>query len=161
MRFSGLVLSALLMFSGCSQKGAFDLFKMDDNHERAVEQLRTGSIVKSLETRAIFSSVYLNPIYPDQYKDGEYFVGAFYFDKGNLDVRKWDLETYGYELSMNGKKASLFEELKSNDPRRTLIPIKNNWNRYYLIRFEPSTSTSLALKLENNQTGKVVLNYQK
>ncbi|MBD3805919.1 hypothetical protein [Sulfuricurvum sp.] len=161
MRFSWLALSALLMLSGCSQKGAFDLFSMDESHERAVEQLRTGTIVQSLETKAIFSTVYLNPIFPEQYKEGEYFIGAFYFDKGNLDTKKWDLETYGYTLSMNGKKAKVFEELKQNDPRRALIPIKNNWNRYYLMGFEPSTSTSLALKLENNQTGQVVLNYQK
>lgn len=161
MRFSWLALSALLMFSGCSQKGAFDLFSMDESHERAVEQLRTGTIVQSLETKAIFSAVYLNPIHPEQYKEGEYFIGAFYFDKGNLETKKWDLETYGYTLTMNGKKAKVFEELKSNDPRRALIPIKNNWNRYYLMGFEPSTSISLALKLENNQTGQVVLNYQK
>lgn len=161
MRFSWLAISALLAFSGCSQKGAFDLFSMDKNHERSVEQLRTGTIIQSLETKAIFSTLYLNPIYPDQYKDGEYFIGTIYFEKGNLDVRKWDLETYGYTLTMNGKKAKVFEELKSNDPRRALIPIKNNWNRYYLMGFEPSVSTSLALKLENNQTGQVVLNYQK
>lgn len=161
MRFSWLALSALLMFSGCSQKGAFDLFSMDESHERAVEQLRTGTIVQSLETKAIFSAVYLNPIHPTQYKEGEYFIGAFYFDKGNLDTKKWDLETYGYSLSMNGKKAKVFEELKQNDPRRAMIPIQNNWNRYYLMGFDPSTSTFLALKLENNQTGQVVLNYQK
>jgi len=74
MRFSWIAISALLAFSGCSQKGAFDLFKMDEAHERAVEQLRSDSIVLSLETKAIFSSLYLNKIDPVQYKDGEYFI---------------------------------------------------------------------------------------
>lgn len=161
MRFSWIAMAALLAFSGCSQKGAFDLFKMDESHERAVEQLRTGTIVKSLETKAIISTVYLNPIYPDQYKEGEYFIAAIYFEKSNLDVRKWDLETYGYTLTMNGKKATLFEELKPNDPKRTLIPVQNNWNKYYFIRFDSAAEPSLALQLENNRTEKVVLNYRK
>ena len=161
MRFSWLALSALLAFSGCSQKGAFDLFKIDESHERAVEQLRSGAIVQSLETKAILSSVYLNPIYPVQYKDGEYFIGAVYFEKDNRDIRKWDLNTYGYTLTLNGKKATVLEELNQSDPRRTLIPVQNNWNKYFFIRFDSVSETSLALKLENNRTGSVVLNYQK
>ena len=161
MRILLPAVSALLLFGGCAEKGAFDLFKMDESHERAVEQLRTGTIVESFETKAIMSSVYLNPIYPDEYKDGEYFIGAFYFEKKNLDVKKWDLASYGYTLTLNGKTPALMEELKENDPRRTLIPIQNRWNRYYLIRFEPTAETSIALRLENNQTGTVELNYQK
>ncbi|AFV97480.1 hypothetical protein B649_05830 [Candidatus Sulfuricurvum sp. RIFRC-1] len=154
-------MAALLAFSGCSQKGAFDLFKMDASHERAVEQLRTGAIVLSLETKAILSTLYLNPIYPDQYKDGEYFIAAVYFERDNRDIRKWDLNTYGYTLTLNGKKATILEELNQSDPRRTLIPVQNNWNKYFFIRFDSVADSSLALQLENNRTGKVVLKYQK
>ncbi|WP_291750958.1 MULTISPECIES: hypothetical protein [unclassified Sulfuricurvum] len=161
MRFSWIAMAALLAFSGCSQKGAFDLFKMDASHERAVEQLRTGAIVLSLETKAILSTLYLNPIYPDQYKDGEYFIAAVYFERDNRDIRKWDLNTYGYTLTLNGKKATILEELNQSDPRRTLIPVQNNWNKYFFIRFDSVADSSLALQLENNRTGKVVLKYQK
>ncbi|WP_294869919.1 hypothetical protein [Sulfuricurvum sp. RIFCSPLOWO2_12_FULL_43_24] len=161
MRFSWIAMAALLAFSGCSQKGAFDLFKMDASHERAVEQLRTGAIVLSLETKAILSTLYLNPIYPDQYKDGEYFIAAVYFERDNRDIRKWDLNTYGYTLTLNGKKATILEELDQSDPRRTLIPVQNNWNKYFFIRFDSVADSSLALQLENNRTGKVVLKYQK
>ena len=161
MRFSWIAMAALLAFSGCSQKGAFDLFKMDASHERAVEQLRTGAIVLSLETKAILSTLYLNPIYPDQYKDGEYFIAAVYFERDNRDIRQWDLNTYGYTLTLNGKKATILEELNQSDPRRTLIPVQNNWNKYFFIRFDSVADSSLALQLENNRTGKVVLKYQK
>jgi len=161
MRFSWIAMAALLAFSGCSQKGAFDLFKMDASHERAVEQLRTGAIVLSLETKAILSTLYLNPIDPDQYKDGEYFIAAVYFERDNRDIRKWDLNTYGYTLTLNGKKATILEELNQSDPRRTLIPVQNNWNKYFFIRFDSVADSSLALQLENNRTGKVVLKYQK
>ncbi len=161
MRFSILVLIALVSFSGCAQKGTFDMFKMDKAHERAVEQLRTGAIIESFETKALISAVYLNPIYPEQYSDGDYFVSALYFEHDNRDLKKWDLPTRGYTLTLNGQKATLIEELKEADPRRSLIPVQNNWNKYYFIRFNSVSEGTLSLLLENNQTGRVVLSYQK
>jgi len=161
MRFSGIAIAALLAFSGCSQKGAFDLFKMDKAHERAVEQLRSGSIVLSLETKVIFSSLYLNNSEPLTYKEGENFIVAVYFEKDDRTIKVRELESNGYQLTLNGKKATLIEPLDEKDPRRALMPVQNNWNRYYFIRFDSVPETSLALQLENNRTGKVVLNYQK
>ncbi|MGZ8548814.1 MAG: hypothetical protein ACXW33_09415 [Sulfuricurvum sp.] len=161
MRFLIMALSTLIGFSGCADKGAFDMFKMDKAHERAVEQLRTEAIVQSLETKAIISMLYLNPIYPQTYNDGEYFIGAFYFEKGNQNVKKWDIYTYGYALTLNGKKPTLIEELKESDPKRALIPVQNNWNKYYFIRFDQVPEGTLTLLFENNQTGSVALSYQK
>ncbi len=162
MRFSLIALSALLMFSGCSQKGAFDLFKMDAANERAVENLRSGTILLSLETKAIFSSLYLNRVDPMQYKEGEYFVVSVYFQNDDRTIKNRALESNGYTLTLNGKKATEIEALDDKDPRRALMPIQNNWNRYYFIRFDSVPSErSLVLRLENNQTGKVELNYQK
>jgi hypothetical protein len=164
MRFSWIALSALLAllaFSGCSQKGAFDLFKMDEAHERSVEQLRSGTILLSLETKAIFSTLYLNKVDPLKYNDGEYFIASVYFQNDDTTDKKRDLESNGYNLDLNGQKATIVELLEDKDPRRALMPIQNNWNRYYFIRFDSVASSSLALRLENNQTGSVVLNYQK
>lgn len=161
MRFSIMTLIALIGFSGCAQKGTFDLFKMDEAHERAVEQLRTGAIVQSLETKAIISAIYLNPIYPQTYNDGEYFVGAIYFERDNRDLKKLDLYEHGYSLTLNGQKATRLEELKESDPRRSLIPVQNNWNKYYFIRFDSIPVGPLTLLLENNQTGSVALSYPK
>lgn len=161
MRFSLIALSALLSFSGCSQKGAFDLFKMDKAQERAVEELRSGTILQSFETKAIFSSLYLNKIDPKTYRDGDYFIAALYFEKDNRLIRKLDIAEYGYSLTLNGKSPTIMEPLDDQDTRRRLMPSQNGWNRYYLIRFDSAPETALALRLENNQTGSVVLNYQK
>jgi len=161
MRFSWIAISALLVFGGCSQKGAFDLFKMDEAHERAVEQLRSGAIVLSLETKAIFSSLYLNNTDPAHYGDGENFIVSVYFENDDKGYKTRELESNGYTLSLNGKKATHIEPLSEKDPRRALMPVQNNWNRYYYIKFDSVPVDSLALRLENNQTGSVVLNYQK
>jgi hypothetical protein len=161
MRILMMSVCTVLMMSGCADKGAFDMFKMDKVYERAVEQTRTGSIVRSLETKALVSAVYLDPIYPEQYNDGEYFVGAVYFERDNRDVKKWDLATHGYTLTLNGKTPTLIEELKESDPRRSFIPVQNNWNKYYFIRFDSQSEGALVLLLDNNQTGQVALTYQK
>lgn len=161
MRFSLLSFVALLTMSGCAQKGAFDLFKMDATHERSVEQLRTGSIVLSLETKAIVSAIYLNPVYPEQYKEGESFIVAIYFENDMRSVKKREIKDIGYRLTLNGKEPVEMEELAEKDLRRELIPVRNTWNRFYLVKYNNVSEGVLALGLENNQTGKVVLNYQK
>lgn len=161
MRFPVLGLIALLSLSGCADKGAFDLFTMDKAHERSVEQLRTGSIVLSLETKAIISAIYLNPVYPQQYKDGEFFIAAIYFENDMRSVKKRDINDIGYHLTLNGKEPVEIEELKESDVRRQLMPVRNTWNRFYLVKYNNFTEGALTLELENNQTGSVVLNYQK
>ncbi len=161
MRFSLIAVAGLLIFGGCSGKGAFDMFRMDEAHERSVEQMRTGTIIQSFETKAIISAVYLNPVYPDTYQDGDYFIAAIYFDKGNLETKKWDLKEHGYSLTLNDKAPASMEELRESDPRRALIPVRNNWNKYYFIRFEPGQEDLLTLKLANDQTGSVALSYPK
>lgn len=159
----GVIISfvVLLGLSGCSTKGTFDMFALDEPHQKAVEQLRSGAIVKSFETKALIHTVYLNPIYPEKYNDGEYFIGAVYFERDNRDVKKWDLNAHGYTVTLNGNKPTLIEELKESDPRRALIPVQNNWNKYYFIRFDLQSEGALTLLLENNQTGQVALSYQK
>ena len=161
MQFVIILLMSLVGFNGCATKGTFDMFALDEPHQKAVEQLRSVAIVKSFETKALVHTVYLNPIYPDKYNDGEYFIGAVYFERDNRDVKKWDLNAHGYTLTLNGKKATIIEELKESDQRRALIPVQNNWNKYYFIRFDLQPEGALMLLLENNQTGQAVLGYQK
>ncbi|MDD5717992.1 MAG: hypothetical protein PHW64_09385 [Sulfuricurvum sp.] len=161
MRFSWIALSVLLSLSGCSQKGAFDLFKIDEAHERSVEQLRSGTILLSLETKAIFSSVYLNKIDPQTYKDGEYFIISVYYEKDDRTNKKRELESNGYTVKLNGRSMTSSEILSEHDVRRNFMPIRNSWNRYYLIRFNAAPESALVLRLENNQTGSVELTYQK
>lgn len=161
MRFSVIAVAALLFLGGCAKQGTFDLFKIDETHERAVEELRSGAIVRSLETKAIISSLYLNRTDPAKYQEGENFIVAVYFENDDRSYKVRELESNGFKLTLNGKKASIIEPLNEKDTRRTLMPVQNNWNRYYYVQFTSELNSSLALQLEKNQTGSVVLNYQK
>lgn len=161
LRISGLAFLALVALSGCSQKGAFDMFKMDTVHEKAIEQLRSGTILLSMETKAIISTLYLNKIDPSAYRDGEYFVAAVYFQNDDIRDRNRTIQSDGYTLTMNGKAPESVRLLEERDPLRQLMPVQNNWNRYYLIRFAQEKGEALSLRFEKNQTGSVELNYSK
>lgn len=155
-----LMLSGMLVFGGCSGHGPYDLFKIDKQHERSIEQLRSGSILLSMETKAIVSSLYLNKIDPLKYSDGEYFVVALYTDKDSR-ISKEDFGDYGFRLTLNGKNPTSVKLLEEQDPLRSFMPIQNNWNRYYFIRFDSLSENSLSLQLEKDQIGSVSLNYLK
>ncbi len=158
-----LLLSALLasLFSGCSQTTAFDFFKMDANYERAISNLQTGTIARSFETEVILSSIYLNKVYPQQYHDGEYFFIALYIADAKRLFLKSKLRDSDYKLTLNGVDFVSAKELKKDDPLRSLMPINNEWNRYYLIKFATQPREDLLLQLEDNNLNTIKLAYFK
>jgi hypothetical protein len=161
MRFLLPIMATLLLFSGCSKTTAFDFFKMDKNYEKAISNLQTGSIAKSFETEAILSSVYLNEVYPKEYNDGEYFFLALYLSDDKRMFFKSDLRDPDYKLTLNGVNFIDGKELEKSDKLRSLMPINNEWNRYYLIKFETQDRNDLLLQLKNSEDDTIKLHYLK
>lgn len=153
----------ILTLSGCSHSGAFDVFKVDEEHERAIDNLRTSTIVQSFETKAIISAIYLNNTLPEQYGSDKYesFFIALYLQEDIRLFYKANLSAPEGNLTLNGDPHISVEELKKNDRLRTLMPIKNEWNRYYLIRFPHEDAERLDLTFESYPYGKAVLTYHK
>ncbi len=159
-----LLLTTLLVsfFSGCSHTTAFDFFKMDANYERAISNLQTGTIARSFETEVILSSIYLNKVYPQQYRDGEYFFIALYIaDDQRPFLNPEETEHSEYKLTLNGVNYLNAKVLKEDDPLRSLMPINNEWNRYYLIKFATQSREDLLLKLEDMNLNTIKLKYRK
>ncbi|MEA2111164.1 MAG: hypothetical protein U9P71_03840 [Campylobacterota bacterium] len=161
MRLLLLAASAFLLFTGCSKTTAFDFFKMDKNYEKAISNLQSGTIVKSFETEAILSSVYLNEVYPKEYSDGEYFFIALYLSDDKRLFFKSGLADPDYILTLNTLNFIDGEELQSDHKLRALMPINNEWNRYYLIKFDSQNRDNLLLQLENKHLDKIELHYLK
>lgn len=155
--------TALLIFSGCSRSGAFDVFKVDEAHERAISNLRTATIVQSFETKVILSTIYLNDTLPQQYGNdqNESFFVALYLQDDIRLFYKANLSTPDANLTLNGAGQIAFRELKEDDPLRTLMPIKNDWNRYYLITYPHQKSRLLKLTFEIDPYGTAELMYRK
>lgn len=161
MRYFFILVGVVFFISGCSQTTAFDLFKMDANYEKAVDNLQTGTIVRSFETEAILSTIYLNHVYPEKYHDAEYFFVAIYLRD---DVRlyfKAGMNNKKYNFTLNGEKPLEGKELETDDELRLLMPISNEWNRYYLVKFPKQHTKELKLILENDDYHSVTLTYQR
>lgn len=151
------------MFSGCSRSGAFDVFKVDEAHERAITNLRTSTLIESFETKAIISTIYLNDTLPREYGNDQnesFFVSLYLQD----DIRlfyKADLSAPVANLTLNGVEHIALRELQKDDRLRTLMPIKNDWNRYYLITYPHQKSSLLKLTFEIDPYGTAELMYRK
>ncbi|MEA3522528.1 MAG: hypothetical protein U9R50_06110, partial [Campylobacterota bacterium] len=135
MRYILIFIVTLVFISGCSRTTAFDFFKMDDSYERAVDNLQTGTIVSSFETKAILSTVYLNRVYPEKYNDGECFFVSIYLRDDIRLYFKSGMNNQKYNFTLNGEKPFEAKEIKADDELRLAMPITNEWNRYYLVKF--------------------------
>jgi len=161
MRSIAYSLLALSLISGCSSTTAFDFFKMDEDHERAMTSLHTTSIVRSFETEAMITTIYLNHVYPDKYNDREYFFAALYMKDDKRLYYKDALQDPEYTLKLNGINPCHIEALPKDSQLRRLMPIKNEWNRYYLIKYPLQQEKVLTLVLENDRSLTASINYEK
>ena len=161
MRYISIFIITLFFITGCSRTSAFDFFKMDDNYERAVDNLQTGTIVSSFETKAILSTIYLNRVYPEKYSDGEYFFVSIYLREDIRLYFKSGMNNKKYKFTLNGDQPIEGKELETDDELRIAMPITNEWNRYYLVKFPKQQISTLDLILENDEFDSVHLVYQK
>lgn len=52
-------------------------------------------------------------------------------------------------------------ELDEDNKLRRTMPIRNQWNHYYLVRYKEVNASTLTLSFENDQYGKAQLTFQK
>jgi len=142
MRFLVTGLIFFIFFTGCSQKNAFNRFKISKTQELSEDSIQSSKIKENSKITGIVSVVYLNDVYPEQYKDGEYFYIYIYTKKsgaGHIDFR------------LNGKAPLNTTPLKCDNKFSKLTSFNANWNRYYLVKFAKNTNT-LNLKIINNNS---------
>lgn len=152
MRRSIFLLTAALLTTGCSTKTALDAFRVDSQTERAMTSLRTLTAVEESATKVVVTSIYLNEVYPDRYSGDEYFIIGLY--RKGAEGR--------FSLLLNGKVApSSLHELMPQDPLYRLMPVRNEWNRCYLVRFPEQSADRLTLTLGNGLSATGALNYRK
>lgn len=161
MRILGTSLLSFALLTGCSHTTAFDFFKMDEDHERAMTSLQTTSIVRSFETEAMISTIYLNQVYPEKYHDGEYFFASLYMNDDKRLFYKDSLQDPEYTLKLNGVSPESIEILDKDSQLRRLMPIKNEWNRYYLVKYPAQKENIITLILENDRSLNASIHYQK
>ncbi len=150
------------IFSGCSSQ--FERYTPSDESETASTSYKSVRLLNSDDkTRAILSTIFLNDIYP-KYTDGRaHFLVAFYSPEQNSTLyfkRSRMPEGKGYILLLNGREALASEDLDNDDMLVDLLPISNDWTRYYYVRYELPSSKPV-LVLESDRTEQAAITYQK
>jgi len=152
MKLLILLSGIVLLFTSCSDKSnAFDFFKFDKNYEKAISYTKTSSLMKSMETEAVISTVYLNKVLPDEYNQKESFFVALYINSDKIFYDKYLQKQPNYTLTLNGQKAINISELRKDSKLRLLLPIKNDWNEYYLVEFEKTDKDNLELNIVESE----------
>jgi len=52
-------------------------------------------------------------------------------------------------------------ELDEDNKLRRTMPVRNQWNHFYLVRYKENNESSIQLKFENDRYGKALLTFQK
>lgn len=162
------ILSVSFFVGGCAIKensNIAQLFKKDDIYHISLQNTKKAQLIASLETKALLSATYLNPVYTSEncknlcmyVNDGEYFFIGVYI----TDSEKNEFNNKGYLLTLNGAKPIDIKKLEKDDPLRYQMPMMNSWSTYYKVKFPTVNSDIMYLTFENDRFGKDVLEYPK
>lgn len=150
----------LALLSGCTQTTAFDFFTMESAYERAITQMRTATLADESQTKAVVSAVYLNRVEPETYYEGEYFFIALY-SKKQCALAEPGSKRPGFVLTLNGKAFIEASELDATHPLRSAMPVRNEWNRYFLVHYAAQETEELVMTLAKEHHGEAKLTFEK
>ena len=162
MKFFLSIIVAIVSFSGCSgHSNAFDFFKFDTEYEKAISYTQSATLMRSFETKAILSSVYLNKVYPQKYRGKEAFFIALYSTE-NKDIFYQDADKKAeYTLRLNNQAPLSIKPLSKETLLRKEMPIQSAWNHYYLVEFAQSDANILHLTMSDENNESINLQYKK
>jgi len=150
MKTFTIILIFLVLISGCASKNAFEQFEMSEKQELSANALARSKIKHADKVNGIVSTVYLNFVSPEEYTDGEYFYVYTYLKNKN----------YKFRFLLNDKEPISIEELPRKNAFTELTSIDNEWNRYYLLKFEEQ-GDKLNFVFENGPYSSDILKFEK
>ena len=150
MKTFTIILTFLVLISGCASKNAFEQFEMSEKQELSANALARSKIKYADKVNGIVSTVYLNFVSPEEYTDGEYFYVYTYLKNKN----------YEFHFLLNDKEPISIEELPRKNAFTELTSIDNEWNRYYLLKFEEQ-GDKLNFVFENGPYSSDILKFEK
>ena len=134
-----ITLIILTLIQGCSARNAFDKFNISESRAKSEANILSSKIYNKEKIDGIMSVVYLNNIFPDKYKNNEYFYVSSYSKEKNESLTFY----------LNGKEAFMVKELNASNEFTALTGLKAKWQRYYLIDFTYQ-GKSLAFSAKNS-----------
>ena len=154
MRVVFFIFLALIFGTGCSFKTAFT--EPDTVLQKSLTWTKKGEIYNSLEIKASVFATYLNPLGKAKSSHDEFVVSIF-VDDDFKEKKKAGLHNPDISLSLGGVKPLSVKELDEDSEYKKLVPFKNEWAHYYLVKFPKSTQKVLILK--SQRYGKTQLKF--
>ncbi len=153
---------SLTIFSGCSSH--FEHYTLTSENEKATTSYQNIRLLGSdNKTKAVISTIYLNDVYPNYTGGMAHFLVAFYNPQQEnilYFTRNEAVDESSYLLLLNGEEALASEPLDNDDLLVELMPVSNNWSRYYYVRYKLPSGQPV-LVLESGHTEQAVITYQK
>lgn len=145
---------------GCSKN--IDINKLDIQKIQELSMVNTRKGELSNQNSTIFIlATYLNPIKISNIDNTkENFLISIYASKRRENIKEDNNPFYQVYLNDN----VLMDDIKRVDKKSKilkLIPIKNRWSEYYLLKFPKQKTKTLKLIFENKQHNKVNLIFSK
>ena len=150
MKSFTIILTFLVLFSGCADKNAFSKFEMNEKQELSANALQRSKIKYTDKVNGIVSTIYLNFVSPKEYSDAEYFYVYTYLKNKN----------YEFRFLLNGKEPISIKELPSTNEFTELTSIENKWSKYYLVKFNKQDD-KLNFVFENGPYSSDILKFEK
>jgi hypothetical protein len=144
------LLSAIVLFNGCTKQNAFNKFNLSKEKELSEDTIETLKIKDANKTEGIVSVVYLNKVFPELYKDNEYFYIYYYLKQKDANIT----------FLLNDKPSMLQEELPAQNRFSDLTSFNAPWSKYYIVGFKKEGNV-LNLRVETDKAAGATLKFVK
>jgi len=159
LKVVSLFLISFFIF-GCSKGITIDKLDIDRIQELSIVNTKKGELTNQ-DSKIFILATYLNPIKTSEIDDSkENFLVSIYLSR-QVDKSKENNNPF-YQVKLNDN--IFIDDMKILDKKSKLlklIPIKNEWSEYYLIKFPKQKTKTLKLTFENEQHNKVNLTFSK
>ena len=145
-----IILFLGLLFNGCAKKNAFEKFNLSATKELSEDNIQSLKIKQGNKVAGIINIIYLNKVFPDLYKENEYFYVYYYMKDKNATVH----------FELNGEPSLLREELPVQNEFTYLTSFEAPWSKYYLLGFKKQGNV-LKLSIHSNTAASATVEFVK
>jgi hypothetical protein len=155
MKYFFATLFVGFLISGCATRSAFSKFGITQEQELSIENTRSGEMRNGTKVGGIFSSVYLNNIYPNMSEDTNVFYISTYMRKDSVDNN----ESNDFSIKMNNAKPKEIRKLAYDTKLNDLLPVKTSWTNNYVVTFDNNETTDkidLVIGIDQFSSGSLI-----
>lgn len=154
-----LLMFISLFFVSCSSKNnAFKYFEKDEIETKGVQYTKKTDILKDNEVDVIFWATYLNKVDKKISDTNEelFLVSVYFTSKESQDIFE-----NNYSFLLNEIEPTSFEKVDKDNENFKSLMLKNNWGKYYLVKFKSQDVYNLTIKLKNQASSSAQLSFEK